>query len=644
MFGKLHRGVVLLALGFLSPAAHAAADLDPALIATPDCPSEPGCPALILRDEMQVNNQYSLASMSFRRAIKVFTPEGVARWSNVTATAIAGQFNIRNLGGRTILPGGRRVKLDQRNVQVKTALEMNSARVITKSALFPGVVPGAVIQYQYDLISEGAGDLVNFQWDIQAEVPVLESDLILKHGGVQFKWLQSGGEPVQIAEEHPFPNVLKLHASNVPAIPDEPLGPGPDAWRTRVFFHQPAIGGLWLGFYAASESLRLDRFAGGKSQPVADKLRLLRRQDDSQAQWVGAVYRFVQESIQPAVAPVVEVSLLKPSNDPDAGDVLATGSGNNLQRTMLFIALVRQGGLESALVAVAGRDQGVFDPLLPDTSQFNAYLAAVREENRWTFYDLATRHCPFRMVSPKLESTVPNAIIAMPGIGPAMKIVPIPVSSASRNLLSRDVSVTLQSDGSGLVEARDDGEGLVDLDHRDRYERLPEAERRQALEVWLHRTLPLARVEEATFENLESFTGKARILYRFTIPEMALESAGLLVINPSVLHGTQAVPFTAGTRRTPVDFGHAQRTVERIAFALPPGYAVRTLPQPVVVRDGPLSLITSCVVLEGQVVFTRRLEIDAATWAAEEYPRLKAFFEKVQDADRQSLVLAREGA
>jgi glucan biosynthesis protein len=50
------------------------------------------------------------------------------------------------------------------------------------------------------------------------------------------------------------------------------------------------------------------------------------------------------------------------------------------------------------------------------------------------------------------------------------------------------------------------------------------------------------------------------------------------------------------------------------------------------------------VVLEGQVVFTRRLEIDAATWAAEEYPRLKAFFEKVQDADRQSLVLAREGA
>jgi hypothetical protein len=310
---------------------------------------------------------------------------------------------------------------------------------------------------------------------------------------------------------------------------------------------------------------------------------------------------------------------------------------------MLFVALLREAGLDAVLVPVAGRDHAVFEPSMPDAAQFDGVLAAVMQDGRWTFYDPATRHCPLGMVSPRFENVVPNAVIVLMGPGTAGKPTAIPVSPASRNLLARDVKVSLQPDGSAIVEARDEGEGHVDLDHRQRYGTLPEPDRAPALESWLRRGAPLARVESAWFENLESFTGKARIGYRFVLPGLAVATGDTLVVSPSVLHAMQAAPFTAETRRTPVDFGHTQKTVERIAFAIPEGYVARSTPEPIVLRDGPLSLITNCTVQPDEVVFTRRLEIDAAIWAAEDYPRLKAFFDKVREADQQGLILAREG-
>jgi hypothetical protein len=396
------------------------------------------------------------------------------------------------------------------------------------------------------------------------------------------------------------------------------------------------VAPLWLTFHGGSLGLSLTRFLK-KSSRLGEKLGSLRRPDDTTAQTIGAVYRFVQESIGPASGTGDE------STDPGADDVLEQGSGTDLQRTMLFVALLKQAGLQSALVAVAGRDHARLDPALPDDLQFSAYVAAVLDGTRWTFYDPATRHCPFGMVAPPYENVLPNAIIVMPERGLAKGVVVIPVSPASRNLLARDVKVSLQPDGSAIVEARDEGEGHVDLDHRQRYGTLPEPDRAPALESWLRRGAPLARVESAWFENLESFTGKARIGYRFVLPGLAVATGDTLVVSPSVLHAMQAAPFTAETRRTPVDFGHTQKTVERIAFAIPEGYVARSTPEPIVLRDGPLSLITNCTVQPDEVVFTRRLEIDAAIWAAEDYPRLKAFFDKVREADQQGLILAREG-
>jgi len=68
---------------------------------------------------------------------------------------------------------------------------------------------------------------------------------------------------------------------------------------------------------------------------------------------------------------------------------------------------------------------------------------------------------------------------------------------------------------------------------------------------------------------------------------------------------------------------------------------VQELPAPIVVKDPPLSLAIGYATDAGALTLTRNLDIDTAQWPAADYARLKAFFEKVREADRQTVVLAK---
>src|SRR5262245_28274727 len=100
--------LILAALVFLSPGVAPAKDkeIDPSYLAMKDCPSEPGCAALILLDETELSNDSAQARVSHHRLIKVFTEEGISKYSDVDLYAEVGSDDIRNLAGRTILPDG----------------------------------------------------------------------------------------------------------------------------------------------------------------------------------------------------------------------------------------------------------------------------------------------------------------------------------------------------------------------------------------------------------------------------------------------------------------------------------------------------------------------------------------------------------
>ena len=155
--------------------------------------------------------------------------------------------------------------------------------------------------------------------------------------------------------------------------------------------------------------------------------------------------------------------------------------------------------------------------------------------------------------------------------------------------------------------------------------------------------MPRAEIASVTFEDIESFEKPATLRYKLKLPDAITTAGDRLILTPSLFDAGSPVIFTSEKRRTPVSLPHTQKTMERLTIEIPESYVVDKLPGPVSVKDGSLLLLTDCRESEGRLVFSRRVEIDPPYWALDQYPRLKAFLDKVKEADRQVVIL-RKGA
>lgn len=618
-----------------------------------DCPSEPGCPALILLDVRELNNESGRTKYTSRRLIKFFTADGIEKYGQIDTYAVIGGREVRNMKGRTLLPDGSELRLTTDDIHLKW-LKRGKLRIRVKSATFPGVVPGAIVEYSYDILTEPNSYMTETLWDIQQDLPILESRFTLKHGKYSMGWSQGGSEPVKVEHASPFKNVNNFVAKDVPSIPDEPYGPPDGTLQARIQFGLPEMANNWVGSVAGEFAGYTWTYMGGEG--IEAKAKELVGSETYPAVKVRRIYDFLQEKIGSPAADDDEEE--KPAKN--AGEVLARGQGNEWERTMLFMALARAAGIETRLLLIASRDNGKLELDFMDGSQFDAYAVAAKTGQNWTFYDPAVRHCVFGMISPEKEGGAGNAIMIQPTkdagkIATAVvqnlqfthhmpepfAVVGLPFSAASKNTLKRETRVTIGEDGTGTVEVVRQGLGHVDLEHRRAYERLTAEERREALANRVREEIPSADLVSSEFVDLEVFGKEAQIKYTMTIPSLATTVGNRMIISPFVHQSFLANPFTAETRRTPVLFSYARRTQDTVTIVVPEGYTVGGLPEQVVVRDEPFVLTVAYTGGDKEFTMSRRLDVNTAEWPVADYPRLKAFFEKVHEANRTAITLTK---
>jgi len=109
--------------------ARSEAPIDPAFFALTDCPSHPVCPAIVLLEEIELNNEGTHTTYSYRRLLKVFTKDGITRHADVWLATRVGDYKIRNLRGRTILHDGTELELDGDRVVIEREISVRSQMV-----------------------------------------------------------------------------------------------------------------------------------------------------------------------------------------------------------------------------------------------------------------------------------------------------------------------------------------------------------------------------------------------------------------------------------------------------------------------------------------------------------------------------------
>jgi hypothetical protein len=641
-------------------------DIDPNFFAINDCPGEPGCPALVLLEETELSNEKLQARLTQRKLIKVFNEVGIMKYSDVQVAAIVGFDDIRDLAGRTILPNHETIPLRQEDIFVKTTYKRGKTRVRTKNAKFPGVVPGAIIEYSYNLVSPEAASYHRWTWEVQDELPVLGARFILKPGGVQFSWIQTGIDPAVLVHTTPFKTIQNFTMANVASVSEEPFGPPDNVRRTRVHFYEQDQATTWISGVAWGVSLRTGEFLS-KLEGIPAKVKEITNGETAPEARLGKIYDFVQRQIGSEDKRLGQTEKSKIKDAENAGEVLARGYGNEFDRTMLFLAMVQEAGLPMGVLVIAGRNNAILNPDAPDPSQFDSFAATVKIGDNWTFYDPAAPHCPLGMISAEKEGVVLNALIVNPSKPSAprvlggvklwdeayrsylkartapVRLVKVPHSGAAKNVLLRRADVRLHEDGSMEIDGTDQASGQVDMDQREDYGDLDEEKRKAKYSEEIHQAMPRAIVQSVAFEDFESFESPATLRFSLTLPQAVMTAGNRLVLTPSLFDAGRPAIFTSDKRRTPVSLPHTQKSMETLSFEIPSGWVVDRVPDRINFHDGELVLMTECKEVNGRLVFSRRVEVDPPYWPLDQYARLKAFFDKVQQADQQVAIL-RKGA
>ena len=107
--------------------------------------------------------------------VKIFTELGREKFSKFEIPFAKGK-KIENLAARVIKPDGTILLLDPADIFDREIVKVEGFKVMAKSFAFPGVEPGAIVEYQYKEVYKNAwssGVRLTFQRDIPVQASAI---------------------------------------------------------------------------------------------------------------------------------------------------------------------------------------------------------------------------------------------------------------------------------------------------------------------------------------------------------------------------------------------------------------------------------------------------------------------------------------
>src|SRR5690606_14616042 len=148
-------------------------------------------------------------------------------------------------------------------------------------------------------------------------------------------------------------------------------------------------------------------------------------------------------------------------------------------------------------------------------------------------------------------------------------------------------------------------------------------------------------VTKKEFENTESINQPFRETYEIEADDQMTEAAGVLYINPILLHREADNPFKLEKREYPVDFGNPFQKVLTFKLKVPAGYAVDEVPESklITLPENTARYVFNTTVNGDMITVTSMLFINKAIYTQLEYPNLREFYNQVVAKQAEQIIL-----
>lgn len=368
-------------------------------------------------------------------------------------------------------------------------------------------------------------------------------------------------------------------------------------------------------------------------ETTVERVHTLTAAADDTLAAVEALYRFMQDRTR-----YVSVQLGIGGWQPfPATYVEERGYGDCKALTIYMQALLEAADIPSFPVLIrAGQDE---PPILPDfpSNQFNHVILAVPLDGDTLWLENTDQTVPFGHVGVSIEDRY--GLLVTPDGG---ELVRTPRSTADDNVQQHRAQVYLEAEGNARATIRTAHAGNT----QDYIRQALAKKTRREREKWLRDEIdiPNFSIEEADFSDVDRRRHTIEMTAEFSLPRYGSRTGQRLFIRPNLTQrGTHVPSELDEPRTTPVHIGRYPFTdVDSVTYALPDGYEVEAMPDPVRIET-PFAHYEARVDVpsDGTLVYRRRVEVHQVTLPPDEYEALRTFMRQVAQADRQQVVLVR---
>jgi transglutaminase-like putative cysteine protease len=646
-----------MAVLLMSPALCPAAEDAPAWVreaAALAAPKYDGkVPAVILLNEQHVVvDDNGRRTCTTRRVVRVLSREG-REFARASEVYLNGTGKIREMRGWLVPPSGeiRRYGKDKTAdvglVADDVYNEYRSRLILAADDADPGSV------FAYEGISEDKSIFTQWLWEFQDRLPVLSSRFVLT--------LPTGwrAETVTFNAESVEPRVTEgsytWELKNLPFLELEPASPELSAiapWLGVSFISPNGSRSAGPSFTSWADVSRFQTEIADSQQttsdPMAEKTRALTSGGATEFDRIAGIGRYVQGVKYIAIS--TRLGKGGGYRPHPAAEVFAKSYGDckdkaNLMRTMLKIA-----GLQSYLVAIYSGARSHVRDQWPSPWQFNHMVLAVKVSAETKAPSVIEHPQLGRLLvfDPTDEMTPPGYLpeyeqdsLALVLAGDAGTLTRMPVTPPSANRVEREAEVVLDADGTIATKVREHSFGERAANARRSFAHNSRPDYQKRIERWVART-----ATEAAVSKVDPQVGKDGAEFDLGIEFQAVRYAQtlqgrLMMFKPAVLARNTQYPFAADKRKHPVVLD-SESFSETVRVKLPAGFVVDELPDSAKL-DAPFgSYRVSYKVDNGMLVFTRSLEVKAATVAAADYAQVRDFFGQVLGSEQAPVVLMKK--
>ncbi len=557
--------------------------------------------------------------------------------------------SLNGLSARTIEPDGSTIVLRKGDFHTITGSGNDYIFYSDEKKVrftFPAVTKNCVIEYHY--IMHESHPFIEDIWEIQQMYPVLDNVYSLtlparllvppQNGGYGWNWRYkvyncSMGAPAYHVNPDENPDyetvTLTWTKKDIPAFKPDPRMPpyldliqyvkfAPSRWKTW-----DDISEWYYGFLFKPQM--------DITPEISEKADELTQGCQTDSEEIERVFDFIQ------TLRYVAIELGEGGYIPSKpATVLERMYGDCKDKSILLVSLLRSLGIAAKPVLVLTSDEGKVDPSFPSW-MFNHMIVKVTiHGGRDYWLDPTVGHCALGEIPYPDEGT--NALVL--NYDNTSEVERIPSSTFTQNVENISAGVILDKRGDADYDVGMRFIGQDNFITRSTIAGLSHDEMLRYCKSLLAGSYMNATVEDYSFKNTADFDKPFILQFNMEVADVLQKQGGVVLLDVDPFRFTGDWKWLDRDHRAyNLRFDYPRTATKTLNIMLPPGYSVKTLPAPTVIKCPGLYYSRIFTIgVNGHLGISETFAVTRRDISAKDYKSVKEFAEKV-DRIRNELVM-----